>query len=273
MSFDATRQVWALRRARRLPGGTTLLVLLALADRADRATGEVTASARYLATEVGVHYSQASRAVATGREEGLIAVVSEGRGTRAAVYRFADVARLNGNAGGSAELSTARPVDNANGSLALQLARPTSNAARPRSNASASPQQQIPDQASIQVPPGPATGRGTPAGAALALMVGVETHIEEMRGGSRRPEAVAATIERRLAGTFGVRLAGMIAEGLSPEGAASAALVEDGVGGVCPHEGCRAVDARPITDASRCARRHSCPFYVGLAGERGEVLL
>ena len=102
-------------------------------------------------------------------------------------------------------------------------------------------------------------------------MVGVETHIEEMRGGSRRPDAVAATIERRLRGTFGVRLAGMLSEGLSPERAAATALVEDGIGGVCPR--CHATDARPITNAAKCAHRYSCPFYVGVAGERGEVLL
>jgi hypothetical protein len=269
MSFDATRQVWALRRDKRLPGGSTLLVLLALADRADRVTGEVSASARYLATEVGVHYSVASRAVAQGCQKGAVQLVSPSRGTRAAVYRFPVVARPESNATGRA----ARPEGNANGSVALSAARPTSNTSRLSSNASASPQQQIPVPGFNQTTRSTHGGRTQPAAAALTLMVAVETNLEKLRGGSRRPDAVAATIERRLAGTFGARLAGMVAEGLSPERAASAALLEDGVGGTCPHEGCRATDARPITDAARCAHRHSCPFYVGLAGEAGEVLL
>jgi hypothetical protein len=279
VSFDATKQVWAMRRAHRLPGGTTLLVLLGLADHANRHSGEVSTSLRYLAAELGVHYSQVSRALAVGRERGAIDLVQASRGRARSVYRF-QLARPEGNADeptarpiSNAELSTVLPEGNANGSVALQVARPTSNSARPRSNATDALEQQIPVTRSLTRPPGARAAVETPAAAALALMVGVETHLEEMRGTSRRPGAVAATIERRLAGSFGARLAGMVAEGLSPERAAAAVLVEDGVGGVCPHEGCRATDARPITDAAKCAHRHSCPFYVGVAGAGGEVLL
>ena len=75
MSFDATRQVWALRRARRLPGGTVLLVMLALADRADKASGEVKTSGRQLGRDVGIHHAQALRALAWARDEAVIEVV------------------------------------------------------------------------------------------------------------------------------------------------------------------------------------------------------
>ena len=156
MSFDATRQVWALRRDKRLPGGSTLLVLLALADRADRVTGEVSASARHLATEVGVHYSVASRAVAQGCQQGAVQLVSPSRGTRAAVYRFPVVAR---------------PESNANGPVALSAARPTSNTSRLSSNASASPQQQLPVPVFNQTTRSTHGGRTKPAAAALTLIL------------------------------------------------------------------------------------------------------
>jgi hypothetical protein len=258
MSFDATRQVWSMRRARRLPGGTTLLVLLALADRADRHTGEVSASARYLAQEVGVHHSQAARAVATGHAEGAIEVVNPGRGTRATVYRFTTVARPDDDANG---LSTARPQSNANGSLASHLARPLNDASRPLNDASASPQRQIPDQSLSSNHQGAASPVQNPAAAALALMVVVEMRIEELRGAPRRPAALRASIERRLAGAFSARLAGMVAEGMSPAEAATVGLAEDGVLGPCPT--CGATDAEPTALATRCARATRCPYFVG----------
>jgi hypothetical protein len=261
MSFDAMRTVVEMRRAGRLPGGTTLLVLLMLADRANRKTAEVTTSVRHLAGDAGVHYSQVSRALSIGRERGAIAVVTEGRGRRPTVYRFALFARPEDNA----KLSTGLPEGNANGSVALHVALPSSTLARPLDNATVALQQQEPVPGFKPDQPGAERDAKTPADAALALMVGVETRIEKLRGNARRPAAVATTIKRRLAGTFGARLAGMVAEGLSPERAAAAALLEDGVGGTCP--ACGALNAKPITEEAKCPRRRSCPYFVGAEDE------
>lgn len=274
MSFDAMRQVWAMRDAGELPGGTTLLVLVALADAARRPSDEATASLRFLGDRVGRSHQSVVGALRDGVDAGLIELARPGRGTRPAVYRFTGLVVPEPTTTGYPQNGPAVGGPTTNGRASGRLVVRGRTAVVRGRTASARETDQLPGQvypettsrARAREAPGPVA-------AALALMVGVETHLEEMRGGSRRPAAVAATIERRVAGTFGVRLAGMLSEGMSTERAAAAALVEDGVGGVCPHEGCRALDARPITDASRCARRHSCPFYVGLAGERGEVLL
>ena len=88
MSFDATRSAWAARDAGAIEGGPTLLVALAMADRADRATGGLVAGTRGLAALVGVSHTTVTAALRDLEAAGAVEVTEPGRGRRATRWRW-----------------------------------------------------------------------------------------------------------------------------------------------------------------------------------------
>ena len=88
MSFDATRAVWAARDAGAIEGASTLLVALAMADRADKGTGELVAGVRGLSARLGLGRSTANDAVHALTAAGVVEPVALGRGTRPTRWRF-----------------------------------------------------------------------------------------------------------------------------------------------------------------------------------------
>lgn len=88
VSFDATRAAWAARDAGAIPGGSVLVVALAMADRADRATGELVAGSRGLAARLGVSQGTAWRATHALVLAGVIEPAEPARGTRPTRWRW-----------------------------------------------------------------------------------------------------------------------------------------------------------------------------------------
>ena len=88
-SFEATRTVWTMRDAGELPGGPTLTVTLALADRADRRTNEVRTGVRGLAKRCGLAVGTVRDALVEAIGAGAVEVVEPGAGTRPTRYRLA----------------------------------------------------------------------------------------------------------------------------------------------------------------------------------------
>ena len=88
MSFDATRAVWAARDSGALCGGSTLFVALALADRADKATGTISASTRGLVARCHLSAPTVTRALRDLQEAGVVEVTARGIGTRPTRWRW-----------------------------------------------------------------------------------------------------------------------------------------------------------------------------------------
>lgn len=88
MSFEATRAAWAARDSGALPGGAVLVVALAMADRADRATGELVAGSRGLAARLGVSQATALRATRALVLAGVIEPAERASGTRPTRWRW-----------------------------------------------------------------------------------------------------------------------------------------------------------------------------------------
>lgn len=251
MSFNATRQVWEMRRAGRLPGGVHLFVLLALADHADRASGEVSRSVRYIAEEIDLARSSVHRGIQIGLESGALALLKPGGAHRSAVYRFPVTLSLQRDDA---------PVDNpATSSLRGDDDGATSSQLRPNF---VPPEGQIPV---LPVAPEPPTRAGARTRVREAV-VAVELHIATARGEVRRPNGWRSSTANRIEATYGDRIARELSSGADPRVVAAGVLADDGVNGSCPVESCGATDAQPIADVRRCVRGERCPYFVPAVG-------
>jgi hypothetical protein len=261
VSLDASRHVWALRDAGKLPGGSDLAVLLTLAD--GTIGGEARTSTRQLAHRAGVRQQTVTRALRTGVGVGAVEVVRRSRGSVPSVFRIPPHRAAIGSGSAPVENNgTASAVEAVDPVEGKRLRTHSGSGSAPPSEALTSP---------VQLP----TYNGTSGTSrALGLVVAVEMRIAAAGARLERPGAVESAIRRRLGSQFGARISGLLDEGVEPVEVARSVLVEDGVGGRCPVAVCGAFDARPITDAGRCSRREACVFYVGTgveleAGSRG----
>jgi DNA-binding transcriptional MocR family regulator len=88
MSFDATRATWAARDAGAIEGGPPLYVALALADRAQKDSGELQAGTRALAARLGMSRSTVTHALRELEAAGVVEATQRGCGTRATRWRW-----------------------------------------------------------------------------------------------------------------------------------------------------------------------------------------
>ena len=253
MSFDHTRMVWALARRGALPFGRSpsrLAVMLDLADRADRFTGEVVASTHALA-----HDTAAARRTVQGVLDDLVAgawldVTLPPAGTRQARYRWTE------------KLSTAVTGSTTEDSPSHHTVATSRHLVVPEDTASGDVRPPNSSTSFIPVPPGeaaPVHNSGSPGEIALALVVAVESNLVTIRGPVGSPEALAAKIAERITAAYGKLLENPLP---GPRETARAILAAD-MSPACPLFGCGAIDAHAHLDEGKCSTRgRQCPYLV-----------
>ena len=262
MSFDATRAVWAARDAGALEGGASLLVALALADRADRRTGELLAGTRGLAARLALSHTTVTAALRDLQKAGALEVVVKGRGKRPTLWKWtleppplranpvtldpvdnSDLAYQSGNARNPSVTDFGFSVTDPGSSVTAAVTKPGINQLEPELAARVTYTEAEP----------------------IALAADVRTRLAVAAGDVRNPAALRASVGRRLAQSHG----GLVTE-LAGEPApkiAVAILTADRLPRECPARRCNAGDAHPITDRAKCPRHEQCPYYVAATCE------